>query len=175
MEKDLKHLTIWLAANQLTLNILKTECMLVGSSQRFHSLDYSRLDLSINGIKLRQVNDTKCLGVTIDEFLTWEPHLTSIIRKASSGIGVVRRINQMVTLENLLNVYRSIIEPYFDCCCIVWDGIGNNMAEKLQRLQNCAARIITNATYSKISREVLSDLGWQTLKERRHVKSYNDD
>ena len=52
----------------------------------------------------------------------------------------------MVTLDNLLNVYRSIIEPYFDYCCIVWDGIGNNMAEKLQRLQNRAARVITNAT-----------------------------
>ena len=84
MEKDLKRLTIWLAANKLTLNILKTECMLVGSTQRIHSLDYSRLDLSVNGIKLRQVNDTKCLGVTIDEFLTWEPHLTSIIHPLES-------------------------------------------------------------------------------------------
>ena len=75
----------------------------------------------------------------------------------------------MVTLENLLNVYRPIIEPYFDYCCIVRDGIGNNMAEKLQRLQNRAACVITNATYSKRSREVLSELGWQTLKERRHM------
>ena len=138
--------------------------MLIGSRQRINSLA-DNLNLSINGITLRRVKDTKCLGVTIDEYLTWDLHLANVVRKASSGIGILRRIKRLVNQDNLINVYRSIVEPYFDYCCIVWDGIGYNLAEKLQKLQNRAARIITSASYSKRSKEVLSELGWQALKE----------
>ena len=60
------------------------------------------------------------------------------------------------------------MEPCFYYRCIVWDGIGYNLAEKFQKLQNRAARIDTSASYSKLSKEVLSELGWQTLKEWRH-------
>ena len=34
-----------------------------------------------------------------------------------------------------MNVYRAIVEPYFDYCCIIWDGISDYLALKLQKLQ----------------------------------------
>jgi hypothetical protein len=27
-----------------------------------------------------------------------------------------------------MNVYRAITEPYFDYCCIIWDGISDYLA-----------------------------------------------
>ena len=44
-----------------------------------------------------------------------------------------------VALEHLINVHRSIVEPYFTYCCIVWDSIDETLAESLQKLQNRAA------------------------------------
>lgn len=44
---------------------------------------------------------------------------------------------------NSLNVIcKSIVEPYFNYCCLVWDGFDEILADKLQKLQNRAARII---------------------------------
>lgn len=167
MGKDLEKLSTWLAVNKLTLNILKTEYMLIGSRQRISTLN-EVLNLSVNGVTLQQVKNAKCLGVTIDEFLTWETHLTNVIRKVSAGIGVLRRVKKIVPRDNLISIYRSIIEPYFDYCCLVWDGIGTSLAERLQKLQNRAARVITSATYLKRSKDIRSELGWQTLQERRN-------
>ena len=52
MNIDLQFLQNWLIANRLTLNVLKTEFMLVGSRQRVATLT-QELDLSINGISLK--------------------------------------------------------------------------------------------------------------------------
>ena len=85
MGKDLEKLkTCWIAANKLTLNIVKTEYMLVGSRQRI-ATQKEVLNLSVNEITLQQVQNAKCLGVTFDENLTWESHLTNVIRKVSAG------------------------------------------------------------------------------------------
>ena len=45
-------------------------------------------------------------------------------KKAGCGIRTLKRIRSFVGLEHLINVYRSIVEPYFTYCCIVWDSIG---------------------------------------------------
>ena len=55
MNIDLQFLQNWLTANtcRLTLNVLKTQFMLVGSRQRVVTLT-QELDLSINGISLKE-------------------------------------------------------------------------------------------------------------------------
>ena len=53
MNMDLQFHQNWLIANRQTLNVLKTEFMLVGSRQRLATLT-QELDLSINGISLKR-------------------------------------------------------------------------------------------------------------------------
>ena len=68
--------------------------------------------------------------------------------------------------ETLKTVCYSLVEPFFvrgDCSKV--------RADKLQKLQNRAARIITRADYSIRSSDVLSSLKWSILEERgkRHL------
>jgi hypothetical protein len=69
MERDLRKLELWLIANKLTLNALKTEYMIIGTRQNIASL-IDDVALSIGGITLCKVRHVKYLGVTIDENLT---------------------------------------------------------------------------------------------------------
>ena len=55
MNIDLQFLQNWLIANRRTLNVLKTEFMLVGSRQKVATLTQGH-DLSINGISLEKSN-----------------------------------------------------------------------------------------------------------------------
>jgi hypothetical protein len=41
-------------------------------------------------------------------------------------------------------VYNALIQPHFDYCCEVWDELGKGLGERLQKLQNRAARLIMN-------------------------------
>ena len=58
-----KDITEWLAANKLTLNVIKN-IMLIGSRQRL-AVNNETIDLSVNGIQSKQVNEAKCLGLTM--------------------------------------------------------------------------------------------------------------
>ena len=69
--------------------------------------------------------------------------------------------------EILKTFYYSLVQPYFDYCDVVWGDCSKTRADKLQKLQNRAARIITRADYSIRSSDVLNSLEWSNLEERR--------
>ena len=111
---------------------------------------------------------TKVLGVQIDEHLSWNQHIEYIANKISSGIGAIRKLRVFIDANTLVLVYDALIQPYFDYCCEVWDTLGKGLSERLQKLQNRAARLIMNLK-NEPGRSVLArnSLGWKSLEERR--------
>ena len=171
MSEDLNKIFTWLCSNKLTLNTLKTDFMVIGSRQRIATLE-GDIALSVNGITLEKVRIVNCLGLSIDEFLTWDTHMQSIKHKVTCNIRILKRIKPFLSQENLITLYKSIVEPYLSYCCIVWDSISDTLANNLQKLQNRAARIITGASYYRRSADIRHELGWLSLVHmRQHHKA----
>ena len=80
-------------------------------------------------------------------------------KKVVSTLATLRKIRKFANAENLVKVYKSVIEPYFDYCSIVWDTHSIELTDKLQSLQKRAAKIITGATYNIRSEEVWRSFG----------------
>ena len=87
--------------------------------------------------------------------------------KISSSIGALKHIRSHVPMTLLLTMYNSLIQPQFDYCSVVWEGLGINLTDKLQKLQNGAARIITHSPSNASSGPLLESLGWDRLSTRR--------
>ena len=117
LNQDLSNINRWLIANKLTLNMTKTEFMLIGSRQKLNSLAVLPA-LEINGTQLNRVNFTKSLGVLIDENLTWSNHINAISKKISSGIGSIKRISHCVPPATLQNIYHGLVQSHFDYCSV---------------------------------------------------------
>ena len=99
--------------------------------------------------------------------------MLSIRQKVTPNLSVLRRVKPFLKRENLLDIYRSIIEPYFTYCCIVWDSVSETQIVNLQKLQNHSAQIITGASYLQRSSDVLCELGWMTLETMRKRQKAN--
>ena len=56
---------------------------------------------------------------------------------------------------------KSLVEPYFRYCLLVWGNCGTTALQKLQKLQNRAARIVTNSPYDASVLPLIKQLGWQ--------------
>ena len=69
--------------------------------------------------------------------------------------------------QTLLKMYDALVAPYFDYCSEVWGCMGKGLCDRLQRLQNRAGRIITFSDYNTRSADILQDLRWDTLEQRR--------
>ena len=57
------------------------------------------------------------------------------------------------------------MEPYLRYSCPVWGVSGINVINKLQKLQNRAARIVTNCAYDASALPTIRELGWPTIFE----------
>ena len=67
-------------ANKLSLNIAKTEFMLIGYRQRLQMQTSQQIEIKIDGRKVSQVGNAKSLGVYIDGKLTWKKTWTKFLK-----------------------------------------------------------------------------------------------
>ena len=81
----------WLMANKLSLNTVKTEFMVIGTSQRVEQLDIAPettpYALFVKDASIRRVKPVKNLGLIIDENLTWDHHINYISQKNETKSG----------------------------------------------------------------------------------------
>ena len=63
-------------------------------------------------VPLEQKKNVKYIGILIDNNLSWKYHIDYISSKVSKGIGMIARLRHLVPFATLLNIYRSLIEPY---------------------------------------------------------------
>ena len=168
MNHDLANIKEWLIANKLTLNKSKTEFMLIGSRQKLRTFDKSP-SLVIDGAPLNRVSNTKSLGVTIDENLSWSEHIGELCKKIASGIGAIKRTRSLFPRRTLQLVYNSLVQPYFDYCNSVWGNCCKTLATKLQKLQNRAARVLTFSGYDISADNLFKDLGWKNLECQHQI------
>jgi len=98
--------------------------------------------------------------------LTWSKHIDEVSKKIPSAIIALRPMRPFISKETAIRIYRSLIEPHFDYCCPVWDGL-NNQPDKSKNLQNRAARVITKSSFDSSASALLVSLGWDNLATRR--------
>ena len=120
---ELRNLQRWLITNRLSLNIAKTEFMVIGSNQRIHALSNNQIDIEIDGNSIKKVKEAKSLGLFIDEQLSWTKHVEEISEKLSSIKGALKRIKPFISESTALQMYQALILPHFDYCSPVWDEL----------------------------------------------------
>ncbi len=142
LNNNLEKVHQWLLANKLTPSYDKTEYMIIGSRQKIANIQEEPI-ISIGNESIKKISKCKTLGVIIDDKLLWKDHISEINTKVSKGLGIMKTIKPFVTESVLQTIYKSLILPYFDYCSMIWDNAANYNLQKLQKMQNRAARIVT--------------------------------
>ena len=144
--------------------------MLIGSRQRLSTVTVSPT-LAINDFRVTQVATAKSLGVTIDDNLDWGSHMEKIIKKVSSGIGAIKRVLKAPCPQATLQlIYQALIHPHFNYCNTVWGNCGITLRNKLQKLQNRAARVLTFSDYDEDAGYLFELLGWNNLARQHEIE-----
>ena len=157
MNVDLENVRKWLMKNRLSLNVKKSEFMVIGTPQRLARVEDS-LDLRINGETIKRVNNCKHLGVIIDDTLSWNKHIDHITKKVAPGLFYLRKAKPLIPSKMQSLLYNAIISPHFNYCNVVWGNCNQSMHAKLQVLQNRAAKIICGVNQYASGTQAIKDL-----------------
>ena len=167
LNSELRSLNIWLISNKLSLNVAKTEFMVIGSNQRLNEFSDNQVNVEIDAKLITKVKEAKSLGVIIDEHLSWSNHIGDLSKKISSAIGALKRRRPYISKRTALQIYQALILPHFDYCSSVWGDCNLTLSDKLQKPQNRAARAITRSNHDTSATFLLNLLNWDDLSTRR--------
>ena len=92
-------------------------------------------NIVIDGQSIGEVNETKFLGVVIDNRFKWSSHLGHISNKISKGIGVITKVRKFFDQTTLMSLYNSLILPYIMYCVHVWGSAYETHLRHLMTLQ----------------------------------------
>ena len=150
---EINKLYNWFSANNLSLNAGKTKYIVIREPY-YDKSDITGLSLSINGVPLSQIGNaygeksTKFLGIYIDEFLTWNHHLTHINNKISRALFMIRQAKHFLPVASLRTLYFAMIHPHISYGILAWGNATQTTLKRTITLQKRALRTINNVSYN---------------------------
>ncbi len=137
---EVESVSEWLKANRLTANVAKTKYVIYGSHHNLRdSYDYN---LDINGEKIERVHSMEYLGVTLDDKLSFDEHITTVHSKAVTKLGLIRKSRHFLDQSTAPLLYQTLLIPQLNYSDIVYDTTSMTNKNKLQIIQNCALGMI---------------------------------
>ena len=163
LQNDLAQLERWGDTWGMHFNAQKCNIMRISRSRtpfrQFYSLDSH---------VLAEVDSAKYLGVTISSELSWSPHVSSIVGKANSTLGFLRRNLRRCPAKLKETAYISLVRSTLEYAATIWDPHKDGDINKIERIQRRAARFVCSdySRYSSVT-AMLTELGWKNLADRR--------
>jgi len=155
----------WLRASRLRLNPTKTQVMWLGSSQQLAKLDISHVRILSSCVK---VQDTaRDLGVVIDSQLSLSAHVAAVCR---SGYYQLRQAVRSLSEDASKTLVQAFVSCRLDYCNSLFFDISEGLMNRLQSVQNAAARLVTGTQRSDHISPVLRQLHWLLVCQRVDFK-----
>ncbi|KAK7088841.1 hypothetical protein V1264_024395 [Littorina saxatilis] len=124
----------------------------------------------LHGQTLETTKESKYLGVTITENLSWTNHIKNVTAKGNRTVGFLRRNFKECTTKVKSATYTTMVRPTLEYASTVWDPRQENDKQALEMVQRRAARYAHNNYFEKtpgVVTNMLNNLGWETLEKRR--------
>ena len=110
------------------------------------------------------------LGVIFDSNMSMIPHVNHMCKKGYHQLTKIRQIKKYIDRKTLETLVHSFVTSNIDYCNSLLYGIPLSKLNKLQKLQNCAARVITGTFRSHHITPVLKELHWLPIAIRVEYK-----
>ena len=119
----------------------------------------------------------KVLGVIIDSKLTWEAHVTAVVQKCNKILMTLYKFRHYFSSDIRKILIQAYVFPHIAYCLCVWAAAGKEQLQKIQKIINFAARLVTGLKKNQHITPALKMLNWpriETLVAHRDlVKVFN--
>ena len=163
LEDCVKDIKEWAVYNKLQLNNSKTETL--HFSSRFRS-STDLLPAMIGDSVVDYCTEARSLGVVFDSELRMKVHVSNICRAGWSFIYRIGKIRSYLDEPATLKLIHAFVTSRIDSCNSLLIGLPTNELNRLQRLQNAAARLVCRVKRHEHITPILQSLHWLPVSQR---------
>ena len=150
----------WMSLNKLFINYNKTEFLLICNQKQNFTLK-----LTINDHIITQKTETKYLGILIDDSLTWKAHINLVNSKIAKGCFALTKLQNLVNLCTLENVYYSMVYSHLQYGIIVWGQASKCVLDPIEKLRKRIVRIMTRQPFLTLSLPLFHQLNFLKISD----------
>ena len=165
----MNHIAVWMNEYFLCLNQGKTNILVIAPPSIQPEIIIR--GVFIENVCIRFVESAKNLGVILDNLLSFETQINKVVKSCNFIMMKISQIKGYLSQEQLKQLVSSYVFSKIDYCNSLYYGINSDLITKLQRVQNCAVRLVTKRKVSNREMdEILMDLHWLKVKFRSVYK-----
>ncbi|XP_071375300.1 scavenger receptor cysteine-rich domain-containing protein DMBT1-like [Centroberyx affinis] len=137
-----------------------------------HSLTRSAhtFSLNIDGSIVTPSTQVRNLGIILDPTLSFLPHVNQVTKTAFFHLRNIARLRPSLSFAAAETLIHALITSRLDYCNSILYGSSNKILNKLQYVQNSAARLLTSTHRRDHITPVLHNLHWLPVKYRIEFK-----
>ena len=162
---DIKY---WMTDNYLKLNEEKTEVIII--ARKGQKSDTSIESVDIGGHAIVPSSTVRNLGVMIDSAGVMAKQISNICKGAFFMIRNISRIRRLLTTDAAKSLVHSFVSTKLDYCNSLLYGLPQYQLNRLQRVLNCAARVVAQVGRREPITNILMGLHWLPVCARIEYK-----
>ena len=170
LEKCIKEIKMWMNSNGLKLNENKTELIVFGSTSMLSKINAHNISLCVGENNIQSVNKVRNLGVIFDSNMSFNNQISNISRSIRYQLRNLSFIRKSLTKDATEKLIHALISSRLDFCNSVLSGLPLQQINRLQSLQNSAARLLTLTKKTSHITPILRTLHWLPVQKRIQFK-----
>ena len=142
INSELKKISEWVNANQLTINPAKSNALLVPPKLNRES---NNITVAINSTPIEVVKEAKYLELIIDNKLTFGSLIDYLESKLSRAVGIISKLKHIFPSSVLIKLYYASLHSNLLYGLLIWHNTYSTYTNKISRLQNKTIKLIANS------------------------------
>ena len=131
----------WFRDNNMIVNPDKFQAIIL---QKGNNKNKNHKTLAIENIEISTAKTVELLGLTIDNRLNFEEHISTLCKKASLQLNAISRLQNYMNQKEREAIINSFIYSNFNYCPLVWHFCSCKSSHKIEQIQKRCLRIILN-------------------------------
>ena len=142
LKQEISKVESWCVSNRLILNYTKTFQIVFKSPKK--QIDLSNFQINMSSQILEIKNETKFLGVILDENITFKQHIKELCRKLNLILIMMRAIRPYFDQKTMIDLYYSFFYPHMLYGIEFWGHASDTDLKRVLTIQKATVRVILN-------------------------------
>ena len=111
------------------------------------------------------------LGVHVQSDLKWHKHVNYLLNKLQTRLNALERLRYILPFTQKKSIVQGIFTSVLSYYLPVFAGCDQFELDSLQRMQNKAARIISNSSIRDSRSQIFKEVGWMTVRQLAYYRT----
>ena len=168
LSRCITDLRAWLLLNNLMLNRDKTEAIVIAAvNTRAHATVDGVVDVC--GCIVTPTPYVRDIGVWLDSAMAMAKNVSRVCQMAYCQLRSIARIRRSLATIACRTIVHALVMSRLDYCNAVLCGLPDAQLQKLQLVQNAAARLVTGTHRREHITPVLYALHWLPIRQKDSI------